>query len=102
MAEIRWVDRNAEGKISGHYARKQDWHKPEDFVVEDSPELLAFDQKMKDDMKAAQDAVAAKDALIGKLSADVATLTTQLSEANVKLAELDQIKADVAALKVAK
>jgi hypothetical protein len=102
MAEIRWVDRNEQGKICGHYARKQDWHKENDFVLEDAPELLAFNTASKAAMEAAQQAQADKDALIGKLSADVATLTAQLSEANVKLAELDQIKADVAALKVAK
>lgn len=100
--EIRWVDRDAEGKIKGHYARKQDWHKDEDFVAEDSPELVEFDAKAKAEMKAAQDAVAAKDALIGKLSADVVALTAELVAANTKLAELDQIKADIAALKVTK
>jgi uncharacterized protein involved in exopolysaccharide biosynthesis len=53
-------------------------------------------------MEAMQKAITDKDALISKLSTDVATLTTQLQAANTKLSELNQLKADVAALKVAK
>lgn len=99
MAEIRWVDRDAEDKIKGHYARKQDWHKAEDFVAEDSAELLAFDAKIKADMEAAQKAAADKEDLVAKLSGDVASLTTQLSAAETKLSELE---ADLAALKAPK
>jgi len=43
MAEIRWVDRDAEGKIKGHYARRQGWHTDTDFVTEDSAELVEFE-----------------------------------------------------------
>jgi len=102
MAEIRWVDRDAEGKIKGHYARKQDWHKAEDFVTEDSAELLAFDAEMKAQQEADQKAAKDKDALIGKLSTDVASLTAELTSAQTKLSALDKLQADVEALKASK
>ncbi len=102
MAEIRWVDRDAEGKIKGHYARRQDWHKDEDSVLEEAPELQTFNAAQIAQMESSKKAAADKEALIGKLSGDVATLTTQLAAANTKLLELDQLKADVAALKDAK
>lgn len=102
MAEIRWVDRDAEGKIKGHYARKQDWHKDEDFVEEGSAELVEFDAKSKAAMEAAQKAAADKDALIGKLSTDVAALTAELVSAQSKLSVLDKLQADVEALKASK
>jgi hypothetical protein len=40
MAEIRWVDRDAEGKIKGHYARRQ--RDGQESIPEDHPELIAL------------------------------------------------------------
>lgn len=98
MAEIRWVDRDAEtGKIKSHYARKQDWHKAKDFVEKDSAELVEFDAEMKAQQESAQKAAADKDALIVTLSTKLATLegkvsvleaTAQKAAAEAALAEL--------------
>lgn len=97
MAEIRWVDRDKAGKICGHYARRQDWHKETDYVPEDAPELLAFEAEQKAQMEAAQKAVADKDAMISTLSSKLTMLeikvetleaTAQKAAAEAALAEL--------------
>lgn len=97
--EIRWIDRNAEGKICGHYACKQ--RDGQESLPEDHTELLAFDAANKAAMEAAQQAAVDKEKAVTDLTAAVATLTTQLAEAQAKLAKIDKIEADVADLKTA-
>lgn len=77
---------------------RQEWMKTAKSEV-DSLKVQKADKAVMESM---QKAIADKDSLISKLSTDVATLTTQLAATNTKLSELDQLKADVAALKVAK
>lgn len=77
---------------------RQEWLK----TAKSEVDALKVQKADKAAMESMQNAIAYKDALISKLSTDVATLTTQLQEANTKLSELDQLKADVAALKSAK
>lgn len=77
---------------------RQEWLK----TAKSEVDALKVQKADKAAMESMQKAIADKDALISKLSTDVATLTTQLQAANTKLSELDQLKADVAALKAAK
>lgn len=76
--EIRWIDRNAEGKICGHYARKQ--REGQEFLPEDHEELLAFNAKSKAAMEAAQQAAAQKDALIVEMSTKLAAMEKDITD----------------------
>jgi hypothetical protein len=53
--EIRWIDRDKDGKICSHYANKQ--REGQEYLPEDHPELLAFAEAQKqaqDEVQAAQ------------------------------------------------
>ena len=78
--EIRWIDRDKDGKICGHYARKQ--RDGQESLPEDHPELLARDAETKALMDAAQKAASDKDALITEMK-------TRLDASDLKIAEMD-------------
>ena len=53
MAELRWIDRDSNGKICGHYACKQ--REGQECLSEDSEEMIAFSNQQKADMQKALD-----------------------------------------------
>ena len=78
--EVRWIDRDKDGKICGYYARKQ--RDGQEFLPEDDPELLARDAETRAQMEAAQKVTLDKDALILDLKA-------RLDASDLKIAEMD-------------
>ena len=51
---MRWVDRDAAGRVRGYYAHRQAWHADSDATAANDEELLAFDAAMHVATEAAQ------------------------------------------------
>ena len=67
MPEVRWIDRDKDGKITGDYARKQ--REGQESIAADAPELLARNAELKAEMETAAKAQT-------DLTAEVANLKT--------------------------
>jgi hypothetical protein len=87
--EIRWIDRDKDGKINGHFTRKQ--REGQESLPEDHPELLAFNVASKAAMEAAQTLQAAKES----------DLLNRLAIAESKLLEFESIKSRLVNLETA-
>jgi len=94
--EVRWIDRNTEGKICGHYARKQ--REGQECLPEDHTELVTFDDGMKAQMELAQQAAKDKEVFVASLDAKIAELDAKIALVDTLAKAVD---AKVELLKVA-
>lgn len=81
MAEIRWIDRDSQGRICGHYACKQ--REGQESLPADAPEILARDAAIKAEM----------DAAMAEQPASVKELGDRITALEARIAKLEKAKA---------
>lgn len=78
MAEIRWIDRDEQGKICGHFARKQ--REGQESIAEDAPEYVAWEAAMKQTQTDAQEAERVKQAKLTQVADEFDAIKSKVNK----------------------